>query len=101
MKWFQFTFILFFLLGLPLLQCDQLFDSQWLVCENSLTAESEYSDPGADKCLWFDAKSMSSFSTQVGLIFQLQNLLSIFYSHLQGTSPFQRPPPRFNPFIVS
>jgi hypothetical protein len=100
MKWFQFPLILSLLIGLPLFQMDQAVDIEWLVCGSSLLIKSEeMNEPSIDQNLWFDLRpSIFSFN-QVKFLFQLKNHLSVLLSYFQGTSPFYRPPPIFNPSL--
>jgi hypothetical protein len=95
MKWIQFLLILFLLIGFPLFQMDQVIDTNWLICDNSLVIKSEYNDTCTDKCLWFDSSSPPRFFNRMRFIFQMKNPLSVLFSFLQGTSPFWRPPPAF------
>ena len=98
MKWFQFPVILLLLLGFPLFQYLQFFDSNWLVCGNPVVIKSEYSDPFEEEFKFMsggiDSKPLSPFYDQVKFFLQLKNPLSILFSFFQGTSPFWRPPPR-------
>lgn len=94
MKWIQYLFILFLLLGFPLFQMDQVIDTDWLVCENSIVIKSEYNDSSIDKNFCCDSKKvMFSFFKKIRLPFQLKNPLSALFSYFHGTSPFWRPPP--------
>jgi hypothetical protein len=98
MKWFYLPLILFLLLGFPFFQCDQLFVSNRLVCEDSFVIKSEYSDPIEEEFKFMsggiDSKPLSSFLNQVKFFLQLKNPLSVLFSFFQGTSSFWRPAPR-------
>jgi len=93
-KCIQFLFVLFLILGFPLLQYDQVIDFPWLVSENSLVAKSEYGYLPASKSLWFDSEPIPPAFSQTRFILQLlKNPFSVLYSSFEGVSPFWRPPP--------
>jgi hypothetical protein len=95
MKWFQFSLILFLLLGFPLSQMDQTVDIEWWVCESFLFTKSEMIDSSFNQNLWIGSKPSYSFFNQIEIFFQLKNPLSAMLFYFQGTSPFWRPPPGF------
>ncbi len=99
MKWIQYPALLFLLIA-PLLQFDQVFDSELQVCDIFLISESGSSDLEKDEYSRFVSDVMFFCSTEAGFTLQSQNPLSIFYCLTQGTSLFQRPPPGFNHFII-
>ena len=101
MKWIQSLLILFLFLGFSIFQLDQIFDIEWLVCENSLSIKSEYNNFCPNKCLWHDFEPITSLFNQIRYVFQLKNPLSVLYSSFQRATPFWRPPPTASTLILS
>ena len=95
-KWTQFQLILLFVIGLPLLQLDQLIDYEWLVCENSVVTSFQHGNPLSDEQFAPDSKIVSSFFPN-SFLSQLKNPLSVLSHSFQRASPFWRPPPAFTP----
>ncbi len=86
--------VLSLLLGFPLLQMDQVIDTEWLVCDNFLTIKFEDSDFSADKDSYFYPEVLLPLFDQISLVSQLKNPLSVFYaSSTKGIVPFWKPPP--------
>ncbi len=92
MKWIQFLMIL--LLGFPLFQMDEIFDVDWLICENALSIKSEEGAPHANKCLWYALDPIPSLYDRVSFFLQLKDPLCGLYSSFQRATSFCRPPPR-------
>lgn len=81
------------LLGFPLLQVDQVIDTDWLVCEDSLAVKLEGPSFSVDKNFVFYPEPLLPLFDPISFISQLRNSLSILYASFKGIVPFWKPPP--------